>query len=176
MTPRGGKGVNYEVVEVDGEVTKWQGDWLHQIRGGATGVYIRLCVKYSDKPVVMEDPKSHGVCQVQLQYGGSCSSGGQQWDPVTVAGVSDGNFQQLDSGPSIRMCISYDGCEGREEYDTSNPKKALTSLGVLRGDKAGPCPKSMRGGQRVWINGAGTGNINDVWDSDTNAWMCQSTA
>jgi len=175
-TLRGGKGVDYEVVKVSGDLSSWTGNgWLNQIRGGDTGVYIRLCVKYSDKPVVMEDPKSHGVCQVQLQYGGSCSSGGQQWDPVTLAGESDGSFTQLDSGPSIRMCISYDGCEGREEYDASNPKKALTSLAVLRGD-AGGCPPGMRGGQRVWINGVGTGNLNDVWNGDGSAWMCQSTA
>ena len=85
---------------------------------------------------------------------------------------SDGNFKQEETGPSLRLCLSYQGCEGRTGDNEANPKMALTQLGLVRDE--GNCPASMSSGSRVWQVGGGfNGDLNkDMWSGGT-VHLCQ---
>ena len=80
---------------------------------------------------------------------------------------SDGNFKQDEDGPSLRLCLSYQGCEGRSEA-----KHALTKLGLVR--NKGTCPSSMSSGSRVWQVGSSfNGDLNkDMW-SGGKVHLCE---
>ena len=85
---------------------------------------------------------------------------------------SDGNFKQGEWGPSLRLCMTYDGCEGREGDNVANPKKALSKLGLIRND--GNCPPSMPKSDRVWQKGGGCdGDLNQDMNSGGTVRMCE---
>lgn len=173
---RGGQG-EYHTVEVEGDVSGWKdAQWLNQIRGRTSEMAIRLCVKESDGPVVDADVDTHGVCHMLLSRGGGCDThGGLSFDLVSLGMRSDGNFRQDDKGPSLYLCLTKDGCEGRSGDDKMKPTKALSKVGLNRGD--GNCPSSMSSGTRIWQKGNDvTGDFNQGMWSGGTVRMCEATA
>jgi hypothetical protein len=142
----------------------------NQIRGSTSDPKIRICARFSDKPIVDDKPETYGVCKVMLSKNKGCPD---PWESVATAGFSNGDVNQNEHGDALWLCITREGCEMRED-DAKDPTRALTEIGLIKGND-NICPDTIQGAaQRIQVDGGASGDFNEGMHSGGDVFMCTS--